>query len=238
VTAEFSPPSTVRHAVVDGLRVVLDLRTERYRILDDTASALWAALTSTDGIAASVCRLAERYDVDDERVRADLEQFARRCVEEHLLERSGAAPALRPGAPAPRRGRAVGPRALRALSALVGTQRALIREGFHRTYERYALLPVAEDATGADSALAAFVAAENVFVARRAPNDCLVRSLALYRFLLSVGVPAEHVIGVRRFPFAAHAWVESGGASLLHEASHDFAPLARIGAPPGDAPPR
>lgn len=25
------------------------------------------------------------------------------------------------------------------------------------------------------------------------------------------GVPADHVIGVRRFPFQAHAWVECAG---------------------------
>ena len=55
------------------------------------------------------------------------------------------------------------------------------------------------------------------------------RSLALYRFLRSAHVPAQHVIGVRRFPFTAHAWVECGGAALFEEHAGDYTPLARIG---------
>ena len=47
--------------------------------------------------------------------------------------------------------------------------------------------------------------AENFFIIASAPKDCLPRSLSLYRFLLIAGVPADHVIGVRRFPFQAHA---------------------------------
>ncbi len=53
---------------------------------------------------------------------------------------------------------------------------------------------------------------------RLLPTDsrCLVRSLVLTRLLGRRGVPSSLVIGVLSEPqFAAHAWVEHGGAPLL-----------------------
>ncbi len=53
---------------------------------------------------------------------------------------------------------------------------------------------------------------------RLLPTDsrCLVRSLVLMRLLGRRGVPSSLVIGVVSEPqFAAHAWVEHGGAPLL-----------------------
>ena len=44
--------------------------------------------------------------------------------------------------------------------------------------------------------------------------DCLPRSLAIYVLLRLQGVPATLRIGVKRFPFAAHAWVECLGEVL------------------------
>lgn len=44
--------------------------------------------------------------------------------------------------------------------------------------------------------------------------DCLPRSLAIYVLLRRQGVPATLRIGVKRFPFAAHAWVECLGEVL------------------------
>ncbi|MDB5070009.1 MAG: hypothetical protein JWM87_1120 [Candidatus Eremiobacteraeota bacterium] len=213
----------------------MDLRTERYRVLDDTAGLLWAVLTGDDDALAS----SPRYDVGDAEFRAELDRFAQRCVDEGLLQRAGTEFPPRLLA-AHRRRRLTGvPPVLRALSALVATQRALSGAGFRATYERYALLPVESGATGAGAALRSFVRAENFFVVRRAPDDCLGRSLALYRFLRSVGIAAEHVIGVRRCPFGAHAWVECQGAALLGDAYFGLTPLARIGAPhaAGGAPP-
>ena len=44
--------------------------------------------------------------------------------------------------------------------------------------------------------------------------DCLPRSLAIYILLRRQGVPATLRVGVKRFPFAAHAWVECAGEVL------------------------
>lgn len=46
--------------------------------------------------------------------------------------------------------------------------------------------------------------------------DCLRRSLALLRTLRQAGTDATICIGVRKCPFAAHAWVEAGNL-LLNE---------------------
>jgi hypothetical protein len=212
------------------LRVVLDLRTETYRVLDEAGSAFWSVLTGEAHAAAAFGALADRYAVDEPRLRAELGAFAERCLAEGLLERDGSR-ALAPPAAASARGRALRlrPLFLRALLYAVATQRALARDGFKATYERYARLPAGPEHVGLDAALAAFGRAEHFFLMRRAPDDCLARSLALYRFLRSAGVAAEHVIGVRRFPFGAHAWVECDGAPLLDGTPHEYVPLARAG---------
>ncbi len=44
--------------------------------------------------------------------------------------------------------------------------------------------------------------------------DCLPRALAIFVLLRHRGVPATLRIGVKRFPFGAHAWVECLGEVL------------------------
>lgn len=48
----------------------------------------------------------------------------------------------------------------------------------------------------------------------RSRLDCLPRALATYRFLRLRGIPAELCLGVKKYPFAGHAWVEYGGRVL------------------------
>ncbi len=48
----------------------------------------------------------------------------------------------------------------------------------------------------------------------RKRKDCLPRALAVYYFLRRKGVPAMLRIGVKRFPFAGHAWVEYRGSII------------------------
>jgi hypothetical protein len=107
----------------------------------------------------------------------------------------------------------------------------LARSGFAPTYRAHAKFRAAPARAELQSVLAAFRRAENLFLLRRAPNDCVVRSLALYRFVCSYGIAAEHVIGVQRIPFKAHAWVEWRGEPLLDAPVHGFTSLARLGAP-------
>ena len=48
---------------------------------------------------------------------------------------------------------------------------------------------------------------------RRRP-DCLPRAMTIYLLLRRRGVPATLRIGVKRYPFGAHAWVECPGGVL------------------------
>lgn len=67
-----------------------------------------------------------------------------------------------------------------------------------------------------DVAIEHFLAAERFFITGYGTNDCLPRSLALYAFLAGVcNIPAEHHIGVERFPFTAHAWTSIGGVPCV-----------------------
>ncbi|HEX8645545.1 MAG TPA: lasso peptide biosynthesis B2 protein [Thermoleophilaceae bacterium] len=221
---------SVRHVEVEGLRVVLDLATESYRILDDAASALWPVLIGERDAAASYDALTREFDVSEERWRSDLADFARRCEDQGLLVQAGSAPVAQDDRPAPRPPRG-GPATRRALACLLATRRALHRHGFRTTYEDYARVELGRASAPLQRSLAAFTRAENLFVSGRAPGDCLLRSLSLYRFLRSAGHPAEHVIGVRRHAFAAHAWVECEGAPRLDERAPEFTPIARMGLP-------
>ena len=96
-----------------------------------------------------------------------------------------------------------------------------------------ALVTTADDQTLLlTRAVAAFSRAENFFHLRRAPQDCLPRSLALFGFLRQLGLSAEHVIGVQLFPFLAHAWVEHRGR-VVHDDPENprrFTAIAKIAA--------
>ena len=221
------PSGAIRHAEIDGCRVILDLNTESYLVFDDVASGMWRVITGEADRDRSLAALADRYDVERERLEADLAEFARTCVHKGFLTDREEAAAT--GSFTSRRPRGSGVRA--ALASMLATRRALDRDGFRTTYERYAALPAGRDAGRLPRALAAFERAENLFVAGRAPNDCLVRSLSLYRFLCTADVPAQHVIGVHRFPLQVHAWAEAGGEPVLDVRARGFGftPLARIG---------
>jgi len=215
---------------------MLDLRSGVYVVLDRVATAMWHALTTVADPVERIAELERRFEAPADRLEADLAAFARDCRDRGFL---GTAPSVE-GGPAsvgrPRGGAFV----FRAWLALLATTRALARHGFPDTYRRYGHLPrpaPGGPAPGAEPpdqrsarALRAFSRAENFFLMRSAPRDCLPRSLALYRFLLSVGVPAEHCIGVRRFPFEAHAWVECRGR-VVHDSrgyTDGFTELSRL----------
>jgi hypothetical protein len=226
--AMLAVPTTVRHTEVDGLLVILDLRTETYKVLDEIASALWSVLIGRLDAGRAFEELSKTYDIDERRFHADLQSFSDTCVAESLLVPvdDGLPLAEAPSRVAAPRGRSG---MIGALACLIRTRYALAREGFRATYDRYAALPAGTGSASLAAAVAAFVRAESMFVARRAPDDCLFRSLATYRFLRSLGLPAEHVIGVRRLPFQAHAWVECDGVPVLDDRAPPFKPIARIG---------
>jgi Transglutaminase-like superfamily len=69
----------------------------------------------------------------------------------------------------------------------------------------------------------------------RADRGCLPRALLTWWIELARGERAAIVVGVRREPFAAHAWVEVGGRvpGEAGGAPARFHELVRYGPPPG-----
>jgi hypothetical protein len=219
----------VRSRLVDGRTILLDVPAGDYVVFDRTATAMWEALRTLPP-ERRVDALASRFNAPRDRLAADLDAFEHMCLGRGFL--STAAPEAEPRAPldrAPRHGWT-----LRAWWALAATATALQRSGFASVWRAYARLPQRASAPIDDAALAraerAFLRAENFFALKAAPKDCLPRSLALYRFLASIGFAPEHCIGVMRYHFEAHAWVRCGDRLVLDapEFVARYAVLARI----------
>lgn len=220
----------MRHAQIDGLRVVLDLDGASYRVLDDVASAMWTVLVGERARSDALAELSAAYDAPPDVLERDLERFGARCAAEGLLiEEPATAQRHAGGGPLP----AVPPRVVRwhwlaALRSLVAINRGLARKGLRHAYERAAAVPLGAPSIALPRAVTAFLAAEGVYVSSRGPDDCLGRSLALFGYLRAAGFAAEHVIGVRRIPFKAHAWVEHEGEVVLDRRVDEYVPLARL----------
>ena len=63
--------------------------------------------------------------------------------------------------------------------------------------------------------IASFRLAEGVLPSPEGDVDCLPRALGMFAFLRHAARSPEFVIGIKRFPFTAHAWVELDGAHVL-----------------------
>ncbi|MEM8580616.1 MAG: lasso peptide biosynthesis B2 protein [Pseudomonadota bacterium] len=65
------------------------------------------------------------------------------------------------------------------------------------------------------NAINAFRKAEAVFPSRLGDFDCLPRAIGLFAFLRHSALQPELIIGFKRHPFTAHAWVETNGEPVL-----------------------
>ncbi|MEM1129475.1 MAG: lasso peptide biosynthesis B2 protein [Pseudomonadota bacterium] len=227
MTGPLCAAAHLRAAKIDGNWVLLDIRDESYAVLDDVASAFWDIMTESRATAPRLAGLAHGFGEEPGRVAADYATFVHDCLRQGLVARPGQV--ARDLAPAPQAARSPWlPPVAAAFGALFSTAHHLKRHGFRATYERYAALPRGRGGADVARCLRPFRRAENLYVPARAPEDCLLRSLALYRYLNAAGVAAEHVIGVQRFPFEAHAWVEVAGRPVLQAGTGSYTGLARM----------
>jgi hypothetical protein len=123
---------------------------------------------------------------------------------------------------------------LKAAALLVLARLALIVLGFHRTARLVDRIsradkPQADVGPAQVQASAYVVSLAAAFVPARVL--CLERSLVLYYKLKGTGAPVALWLGVRAFPFAAHAWVEFQGTPINETPDNlkDFAPILELG---------
>ncbi len=229
--SRFYPSEMIRYANIDGLCVVLDMVSENYFIFNEQATAIWYSLVEDSG------RLERARCVRSQECTSRRVAFIDDCARRNFLVSKP--PTSHPDAP--RTPLASGARrflVFRAFLSLLRTAFSLRVRGFSRTYADYAGLNSVETSPDVvrlrGVAEAAFLNAENIFSYRRAPHDCLPRSLAMFRFFRSLGVPVVHRIGGRRVPtFFMHAWVEHDGVVILDDPriADEFSVIASIGEP-------
>ena len=238
--AEALPPDLrrisphLRVADVDGLTMVMDLRTSAFYLLDDEASSMWKELRAADGSVIAAKKALGHGDESSRRLAGMFDDFVASCESRGFLLAHHPSPAC--GVPRRRwvrRSHRSSLLTVRAWLSMVRTDIALRTKGFAAIYERlgHTACVGPQSAGGVELAVAAFLRAENFYVRRRAPNDCLPRSLCLYAYLGSLGVPVVHRIGARRFPvLQCHAWVEYEGAPILdhHVKVSDYTLIASI----------
>ena len=213
----------VHWVAVDDVVFVLDGTRGEYFGLDPATSARWQQI---------VVPGAARLDVSDPGIQDLVDSAAR----QGWLVPIGSPARTTPESPPPRRVRLSG--VPLALYCLVRTSWSLRRLGFLATYRWARLVGQSQRSSGRsspdgpsiDESLATFARAERCMLSRRGFEDCLPRSLSLYVFLVQCGLRVRHVIGVRRYPFLAHAWVELDGVALLSRpgAVSDFSILATL----------
>ena len=219
----------IRSANVGGLVVLLDLRSGEYIALDEVASLMWEHLSDSGEEPELLESLVRRFDVSRDQLETDLRVFRQDCQEKGFL---GGKDEIAP--PVAGDFKSVLFPTLLAWLCLLNTWRSLPRAGFPAVYKACQRLPGVREpgkAATLDASLQAFIRAQNFVPMITAPHDCLPRSLALFQFLRRMGFPAEHCIGVKPYPFEAHAWVECGGTVLLDHnyRGREYTTIARIG---------
>lgn len=231
---------TVRGATISGRVVLLNLRSETYSLLDSDASIIWTRLEHHGGrIDRVIEELSGTMGRAFDDVAREVTDFVSTCTANGLLSTRPDQQTIEPRREISDRRPWLVRRQFLPLAAwwsLTRTARRLSRHGFSQTYSCYAAFaaPSAAPSQGTPLKLAAeqaFLRAENFFAFRRAPFDCLPRSLALFRFLRTAGLPAQHHIGGKFAPFlAVHAWVEVDGIVVLDDprCAHEYVRIASI----------
>jgi hypothetical protein len=80
------PKTTLFRGLPEGESVLLSMTSERYFSLDRMGTEMWAALTTAKSIGEAYRRLLSEYDVDEERLRADLKDLLQQLTDQGLVE--------------------------------------------------------------------------------------------------------------------------------------------------------
>ena len=204
----------IRYRTIAGGVVILDIRRGDYVLFDPVASQMWDAIVRAADDEPDIGDLAGRFGIPASQCEEDLKEFILNCERRGFFRSADD-----PIAPSPQPVRYRAPTLWNAWKSLRTTRRKFDRAGFGAVYPLHCQMGRAERSSdenvgGLTTALQAFSRAENFFRTRDAKVDCLPRSLALHRFLIAAGFDVHHCLGVKRFPFSAHAWVVAGDEAL------------------------
>jgi hypothetical protein len=83
-------PADVLMQELEGESVFLNLKTERYFGLDGVGTRVWTVLSQAVSIQAAYDALLAEYDVEPEKLRADLVDLIDRLLVHGLMEVAGA----------------------------------------------------------------------------------------------------------------------------------------------------
>lgn len=70
---------------VNGEAVLLHLTTSQYHVLDATSTEMWRALLAAESFAVALDTIHGEFEVDRDRLRADLERFVDELAERGLV---------------------------------------------------------------------------------------------------------------------------------------------------------
>ena len=79
-------PSHVLFRTVGEEGLILNLKTQRDLGLDPVGTRMWVELTRRESVHAALEALLAAYDVEPERLRADIENWIARLAEHGLVE--------------------------------------------------------------------------------------------------------------------------------------------------------
>lgn len=78
-------PDSVLVRELGGESVLLDIASESYFGLDETGTRMWGALTTSPSIGEAFDTLLAEYEVEPDRLRADLDAFMQKLAVAGLL---------------------------------------------------------------------------------------------------------------------------------------------------------
>jgi hypothetical protein len=205
------PHGDVHWVNADGGAILLDLVHDRYLALDEEAAAIWRLISHAAGDASADADTVMRHILAWRSRGLVVEERSSRTVQSKPI---GRAAVVEYPFDADAR-----PRPADVWFALYNrwwADRALTRRGIAEALRRLAHAARVRRPVPPLSTCARVVAGHRRvggWFAYRG-HDCLPRSLALARALRMTGFDADLCIGVRTFPFGAHAWVELGDAAV------------------------
>ena len=89
-SSNLSPSTDVIVRSVGDEAVLLDLKTERYIGLDAVSARIWQVLMGGGSLQSAFETLLSEFEVEPERLRADLEEFVQELIQLGLVEQSKA----------------------------------------------------------------------------------------------------------------------------------------------------